>query len=87
MLRTCLISLLQIFKLAVTAEGLSFSHCHTELSYTISFIHVLLSGFTTIRGASQFYLVGILLKTYFQSVCSCAKILCSRAQPVLTAEL
>lgn len=87
MLQACLIPLLQSFKLAFAAEGLSFSHCHTELSYTISLIHVILSGFTTLRGASQFYLVGILFKIYFQINCSCAKILCCGTQPVLKAEL
>lgn len=87
MLQACLISLLQSFKLAFTAEGLSFSHCHTELSYTISFIHVILSRFTTLRGAFQFYLVDILFKIYFQSICSCSKILSCGTRSVLTAEL
>lgn len=67
MLQACLIPLLQSFKLAFTAEGLSFSHCHTELSYTISHIHVILSGFTTLRGASQFIL-WVFYSKYFKSI-------------------
>jgi len=56
MLQACLISLLQSFRLAFTVEGLSFSHCHTELSYTTSFIRIILSGFTTLRGLPSFIL-------------------------------
>lgn len=40
MLQACSVALLQSPVLTFTAEGLSFRHCYTKLSYTSSFIHV-----------------------------------------------
>lgn len=47
MLQVCSVALLQSPALTFTAEGLSFRHCYTKLSYTSSFIHVFWVNYCT----------------------------------------